>query len=76
MTSRVCFHTEALTAEMIRNLLEQNGLHPLPLSATAAMKAVQGLRGFDIEVPAQEAEVARTILANHPHARQFVILEG
>lgn len=75
MTSRVCFHTEALTAELIRNFLEQNGLHPLPLSSTAAMKAVQGVRGFDIEVPAQEAEQARMILSNHPHARQFVILD-
>ena len=75
MTSRVCFHTEALTAEMIRNLLEQYGLHPLPLSSTAAVKSVQGVRGFDIEVPDQEAELATEILSEHHHARQFVVLD-
>jgi hypothetical protein len=73
MTSRVCFHKDALAAEMMRSFLERNGLHPLPLSLTAAIKAMDGVGGHDIEVPDQEAAQARKLLSDHHYARQFVI---
>jgi hypothetical protein len=66
MFAKVCFHRDFAAAEMIRNLLEENGLHPMKLDYSAHVSLAGAEQGYFVEVPKQEVDLAKAVLsANH-----------
>ena len=72
MFSRVCFHHDLTTSEIIRNLLTENGLHPTKLDYSAHVSVAGAEQGYFVEVPQQEAERAEKILVENNWAKYII----
>ena len=65
MFTQVCCHRDAFMAEMSRNLLEEQGLHPLKLDYSANVCFKGSVQGYFVEVPDEEADLAKSILSEN-----------
>jgi hypothetical protein len=72
MFVKVGFHREFAAAEMIRNLLEENGLHPMKLDYSAHLSIAGAEQGYFIEIPKQEVDLAKTILSENNLGKYIV----
>jgi hypothetical protein len=50
---------------MTRNLLEENGLHPMKLVYSNHVFLAGADQGYFVEVPVQEVEIAKKILSEN-----------
>jgi|GEM_PF-6457580 hypothetical protein len=75
MFTQVCCHRIAAMAEMARIVLEEHGLHPLPLNYSANVSFKGNVQGYFLEVPDQEADLARTILSKNNQEKYIVRAE-
>ena len=73
MFKKVCFHRDLAGAEMIRNLLEENGFHPMKLDYSAHISVAGAEQGYFIEVPKQEADRAKAVLADNNLEKHIVV---
>jgi hypothetical protein len=73
MFTKVCFHRDLATAEMIRNLLEARGLHPMKLDYSAHVSVAGAEQGYFIEVPNQEVDQARAVLTDSNLEKHIVV---
>jgi hypothetical protein len=53
----------AMEAEMLRSILDRAGLHPLELNTAAHFSLAGAEISFPIEVPSDEADAAKELLA-------------
>jgi hypothetical protein len=65
MVSKVSFHRDSFTAEMTRNLLEENGLRPMKLVYSNHVFLAGADQGYFVEVPVQEVDIAKKILSEN-----------
>ena len=70
MFTKVCFHRDLFVAEMIRNLLEESGLHPMKLDYSASVAGAE--QGYYIVVPQQEVAEARQVLSDNDF-QKFIV---
>jgi hypothetical protein len=73
MFTKVCFHPNSAAAEMIRNLLEEDGLHPMKLDYSAHVSVAGAEQGYFIEVPKQEADRAKAVLSKNNLEKYTVV---
>lgn len=72
MFAKVCFHYDLAMSEMIRNLLSENGLHPVKLDYSAHVSVVGVEQGYFVEVPKQEVELAEKILSQNDLGKYII----
>ena len=63
MNKRLCSIRDQALAEMIEDILLQEGLHPVPLGAAGHVSLAGGDNSYDLWVPEEEEENARELLA-------------
>ena len=62
MYTRICSAITMSRADEIQSILEENGLHPLPVQASGHIFLAGADQAYFVEVPESEAEEARRFL--------------
>ena len=69
--ARLTVHTEPISAEIVRTLLLDAGLHPLPVLQSGNVTIAGADQGYYVMVPDEELEAARSLLQQSEHAQSL-----
>ena len=72
MSVRICSAITMWKADEIQSILEERGLHPLPVRLSPHVFAHGADQAYYVEVPDSEAEEARRILSERGYSHDLL----